>query len=139
MECAIHPGIEAVSFCSNCGTPLCQECVVISDSRTLCQKCQQSFASQGEHVRSTASTGLILQSLLLKPSGMPSPARSSSHRAGIPVLFPRSLFGVRVYSRSRGDLQWRVLEGSSPGPHFQQPDFSWGGDRGEDEIPVLRC
>ena len=51
MECAIHPGVEAVSFCSNCGTPLCQGCQLISDSRTLCQKCQQSFASQSEHDR----------------------------------------------------------------------------------------
>ncbi len=56
MECAIHPGVEAVSFCSNCGTPLCQGCLLISDSRTFCQKCQLSFASQDERVRNTAST-----------------------------------------------------------------------------------
>jgi uncharacterized Zn finger protein (UPF0148 family) len=54
MECAIHPGVEAVSFCSNCGTPLCQGCQWISDSRILCPKCQQSFASQIEHVQNSA-------------------------------------------------------------------------------------
>lgn len=56
MECAIHPGVEAVSFCSNCGTPLCQGCLVISEGRTLCQKCQQSFASQSNSAQNSISS-----------------------------------------------------------------------------------
>lgn len=53
MECATHPDVEAVSFCSNCGTPLCQECQLITNSRTLCSKCQQSFASQSDRVQNS--------------------------------------------------------------------------------------
>ena len=50
MECAIHPGVEVVSFCSNCGTPLCQICQLISGSKTICPKCPQSTASQSEPI-----------------------------------------------------------------------------------------
>lgn len=57
MECAKHPGVEAVSFCTNCGTSLCQECRSTTDSRVLCQKCRQAYTSQSEHVRSSAARG----------------------------------------------------------------------------------
>jgi hypothetical protein len=53
MECATHPGVGAVAFCSNCGTPLCQECQLITDSRTLCSNCQHSFASQSDHIQNS--------------------------------------------------------------------------------------
>ena len=55
MECAQHPGVEAVSFCTNCGMPLCPECKLSIDSRILCQKCQPVFLSQAEHVENLSA------------------------------------------------------------------------------------
>lgn len=34
--CAHHPGIEAVTRCRQCGTPLCKNCIVPGETGTFC-------------------------------------------------------------------------------------------------------
>ena len=49
MKCEIHHDIDATSFCSNCGTPLCLECRITTESGILCPKCRQSLPEPNQH------------------------------------------------------------------------------------------
>jgi B-box zinc finger protein len=41
MQCANHPGAAATVYCSNCGKPLCSDCVSPNQSLILCAECQK--------------------------------------------------------------------------------------------------
>jgi hypothetical protein len=39
MNCSNHPDRERISFCQNCGKPLCQECTCTVGSAVFCEPC----------------------------------------------------------------------------------------------------
>jgi hypothetical protein len=42
MKCYVHPEIEAVATCTNCGKAICQTCSVDVSGRVICQNCLAS-------------------------------------------------------------------------------------------------
>ena len=88
MECAFHPGAEAVSFCSNCGMPLCPECQLVSNSRTLCQKCQQSLTTQSAQGKSPLLRAANNAVLTTEPVKYAHSTRTSLTEQGYPFCSP---------------------------------------------------
>jgi len=39
MKCAVHPEVEAVGYCRNCGKPMCSECVRPVRDAMYCEDC----------------------------------------------------------------------------------------------------
>ena len=39
MDCAYHPGVAAVGYCSGCAKPACQTCMTSREGRSLCPVC----------------------------------------------------------------------------------------------------
>lgn len=137
MECAIHPGIEAVSYCSNCGTPLCQGCLVISDSRTLCQKCQLSFSSQGEGVLSAASTVTLTPSPTPEAVTSARPAWSPHIEKGYPYCSPGVSLAFGFIPGVGAICNGEYWKGFLQVLVFSILVSLGGADRGQGEIPAL--
>jgi len=51
MECAYHPGVNAVGVCVNCGNMICSECRVTLGGKFYCQACaDRVFAERQEEL-----------------------------------------------------------------------------------------
>jgi hypothetical protein len=51
MSCQYHPDKSHVCFCTQCGVPLCESCVIVFEGRQICQSCRNSFAESFESGR----------------------------------------------------------------------------------------
>lgn len=55
MNCYLHPNIGAVGICVECGKPVCDDCLVRSDSKYYCKYCIHEVEmrrERSEHERS---------------------------------------------------------------------------------------
>ena len=46
MECYLHPGKEAVAFCSYCGRPVCNDCRIFDGAAVHCARCALGFSAE---------------------------------------------------------------------------------------------
>ncbi|MCX5998009.1 MAG: B-box zinc finger protein [Chloroflexi bacterium] len=72
MKCALHPEIDAVAVCVDCGKLVCQECATLEGGNYSCQPCaSQLFASKALEPTSGAagSTKLTMSAAMSLVAG----------------------------------------------------------------------
>jgi Domain of unknown function (DUF4190) len=69
MKCFVHPGINAVGTCVNCGQAVCTDCATRVGGKIYCKSCAASVAplQQVSQTNGLAITSLVL-SFLAVPS-----------------------------------------------------------------------
>jgi hypothetical protein len=65
MKCYIHPEIDAVATCANCGRAICQTCAVNVAGRLVCQRCVTAGAVPVTHSISASRSQNLLAILSL--------------------------------------------------------------------------
>ncbi|NYF77909.1 B-box zinc finger protein [Granulicella arctica] len=56
MNCANHPDRERISFCQNCGKPLCSECTRAIGAAVFCEPCLAARLAAADTATSSAGT-----------------------------------------------------------------------------------
>ncbi len=46
MKCYVHPDVEGVATCTNCGKVVCPECAVDVGGKIVCRSCAEKISSQ---------------------------------------------------------------------------------------------
>ena len=74
MHCVNHPGVEAQSFCQNCGKALCSNCIkTTANGQILCEPC---FTATGGDP-SRAYWQAAAQNFVVPPPGSPNPGAAA--------------------------------------------------------------
>ena len=46
MKCYVHPDVDAVGTCTNCGKSVCSNCIVEMNGKVVCKACVDNMAAQ---------------------------------------------------------------------------------------------
>ena len=56
-ECPRHPGVRSVDYCKRCNRPMCTQCVVPTEVRSICVDC--AGRGRGNLSEAPAPPGLV--------------------------------------------------------------------------------
>lgn len=64
MKCYVHPEVDSVGICTNCGKNVCSGCAVEINGKTVCKNCVQASSKQTYVKRKEPLLSLILSFLI---------------------------------------------------------------------------
>lgn len=51
MKCEKHRDKEGVGFCVECGSGVCEDCIVKSDNKTYCKECKSKLEKKHPKIK----------------------------------------------------------------------------------------
>ena len=88
MNCYVHPSVNAVGTCVNCGRGVCEQCATVVNGKLYCKDC----ASSGAPLLQTKKTnGLSIASMI---TGIVSIPLSFCYGAGLPFGIAAFIMGL---------------------------------------------
>jgi hypothetical protein len=87
MKCSVHPEVEAVGVCVNCGKGVCTECAVSLDNKSYCKAC----IAVGIKPQTGSTNGLSIASMVLGILSIPA---AFCYGCGIPLGIAALVMGL---------------------------------------------
>lgn len=89
MKCAVHPDVEAIGYCRNCGKALCGVCARPVRDVLYCEECLAGAVGLGGPAATAAATATGAPSVVESPYTASSPyASASPYATGTPYVPP---------------------------------------------------
>lgn len=73
-ECPRHPGVRAVDYCKRCNRPMCAECAIPTEVRSICVDCARRVRRRVPSGSPVVTLGIIAACVLIYVIGWVSPA-----------------------------------------------------------------
>jgi Domain of unknown function (DUF4190) len=88
MNCYVHPSVNAVGTCQNCGRGICGQCATLVGGKLYCKDCA---AAGGPFLQAKKTNGLSIASMV---TGIVSIPLSFCYGAGLPFGIAALIMGI---------------------------------------------